>query len=173
MIETNLEFFRKSNSNSLENISRSLVLEVYSGPIPDESFFEADKHVSSNYYSVTSIRQDLGDLEGVVRLGSMAFESSIIAEYIGYTGDLVLPLSDSIRELVIEGEGTASWFLMYMSTDNYPEAGSSVSDTSILATMLILGSIGNLGSGADMELPDAEIVEDRTFKCGDLNFSVV
>ena len=100
----------------------------------------------------------------------MAFETNIVAEYEG--DDIIFTLSDSLREFSTEVDGIAAWFILACTAGSYTE-DSQFTDANMLANMLILGTVGDLGSGADLEIPNSEISASRTFKCGDLKFSIV
>ena len=168
MIRTNLEFFQVATRQGFSSTNLGLVLEIFSGTVPDDSAItNIDNHVGT--FALDLIRQDLP--EDNERLGIMCFEPNIVAEYEGKS-KVILPLSDSVRELFVEAEGTATWFLLYSSNQNTsPELVAKASN--IRGYQLLKGTVGDLGSGADIEVPEASVSFDRDFKCGDVAFNLV
>lgn len=169
MIETNIELFKETNDTALKSTNISFVLSIFSGTPPNDELIDASENRYSNNYSITRIQAAM--TEDQAMLASLSFEHSICAEYEGMN-DIILPFSDSIREMEVVAEGTASWFMLYRAQSSY--AGSNhLSAPLLYSPILIIGSVGDLGSGADLEIPGSVVATANTFKCNDIKFSVI
>ena len=170
MLESNVEFFKQTNATALDATNTSFVLSLFSGDIPTDEYIEdTAKTYSNNYYDIIKIQAGLSEAQ--VHLASIAFEAAINAEYEG-SNEVILPFSDSIREMSVLAEGTASWFLLYRAQSAF-NADSHLDSNALYGPIVILGSVGDLESGADLELPNSEVSLSRTFKCNDIKFSIV
>lgn len=171
MISTNVDFFRASTWSNMSITTVSFCLEVFSGPMPGDDVFEnPDFFTTSHVFNIQPLRDSL-PVE-CVRLGVLAFETNIVVEYVN-DSNAVIPLSDSVRELLVEQDGTATWFMLYASTANVPTAQSLSASTTMQASQILVGTVGDIGSGADLEVPNSEVIATRDFKCGDVTFNLV
>lgn len=167
MISANVELFNATTYANLRLAHLPFCVEVYTGTMPSDDVFTNPDNHSGNDYSLDSIRSSLP--EDCVRLGSLCFEADIIAEYAGNI--VVLPLSDSVKEMEVESAGTATWFMLYTSTSS--TTNQITSGASFSARQMLVGTVGDLSSGSDMEVPNSEVTLDRDFKFGDVTFNLV
>lgn len=168
MLDSNSAFFKAMVSTGFDTPSQSFCIEIYDGTMPDDAHILANQGALANY-NVDELRNSF---VGTSLLGAMGFETSIIAEDLG-DDNLVVPLSDSVRELVVSKAGTATWFMLYVAVGSIGSGDDPTEVANLKAHQLLVGSVGTLGSGADLELPNAEIALDRDYKCSDINISLV
>lgn len=169
MLNSNVEFFKKTSETAMDANNTSFILDLFAGTAPTEAFIEGSEFLKSSRYDMVSIYGALSEEQSM--LATISFESNIKAEYEG-SNTVVLPFSDSTREMAVLAEGSATWFMLYRSTASF--AGENhIDNTDLLATMIMIGSVGDLGSGSDIEIPNSAIALDRAFKCNDIKFNLV
>lgn len=166
MLDSNSAFFRALTRLGFETTSYSTCINIYSGTVPTDEFIE--QNVTGNLYDVKAITDSL-PAESVL-LGNLAFENSIVSEYEG-NDHFVIPLSDSIREIAVKATGVATWFMLY-SSNKLTNPDPSL-ETSINAYQIIIGTVGDIGSGADLELPESSLDLNKDYKCNDIVVSLI
>lgn len=167
MLDSNEAFFRVATNQSFLTPSHSAVIELYSGTMPDDSIFLDEANYSNNTFDMDKIRAALN--VDNTKLAGLGFEPAIIAEYEG-KDRIVFPLSDSTREFHVYEAGTATWFMMhfYPGDVNDPDPINSMKSSQV-----IIGTVGDLASGEDLELPGATVSLDRDFKSSDVVINLV
>lgn len=166
MLDSNSAFFRAITASGFVTNGYSAGINIYSGDAPTDEFIE--QHVSGNEYDIISMTNALPVSNTL--LGTLGFESTINAEYEG-DDHFVLPLSDSTREIVVKETGVASWFMLY----SVPKAlnDDPTSQSPLTALQIIVGTVGDLGSGADLELPESSLDINKDYKCNDITVSLI
>ena len=166
MLDSNSAFFRAITKLGFETNSYTTAISIFSGDQPTEEYIES--YVSPTQYDISSIIANLDPSS--VLLGNIGFETQITSEYEG-DDDFVIPLSDSLNEITVKASGTATWFLMYAIVKN---VATDVSQTaSLFSFQVILGTVGDLGSGADLELPESSLDINKDYKCSDIKISLI
>ena len=167
MLDSNSAFFKAATKDSFLVTSHSVVIELYNGTMPDDALFLDETHHSSNRYTMDTLKAALNPDNTM--LAGLGFETNIIAEYEG-ADTIVFPLSDSVREFYVQSAGTATWFMMYIHQGSVTDPSTA---TGLVAPQILIGTVGDIGSGEDLELPSAEIAVDRDFKCSDVVINLV
>lgn len=160
MLASNPELFRLVTQANLET-NTSMTMEIFNGTAPDDSIFQDPANYEGPAFDIDVLRTKLN--VDNTRLAFISFENTLNANYLSATR-FVFPFGDSARELQLEAEGTATWFMLYSAN----EVDVPINDTSTAAYQVFVGTVGDIGSGADLELPLAEISFSKDLKCSDL-----
>lgn len=166
MMDSNSAFFRALTYRGFVSNDRATCISIFSGTAPTEETIAS--FTSGDIYQVTSLLSAIE--ESSTLLANLTFEASITSEFLG-DDNFVIPLSDSTRELIVKATGTASFFIMYAPLSNTVSLDPSES-SGLSAYQILVGSVGSIGSGEDLELPDSEISLLKDYKCSDINVSL-
>lgn len=148
------------------------VLYLFDGTFNHNDILEDVLNAASsqaNGYDIAKVKSAIESAGSNVK-GSFLFETSIIAERPN-ENLIVFPLSRSAVEMVKYSEGAVTWFLYARASSTVNQ--TKVEDGSYSAYQILVGSIGDIGSGSDMELPGAALSNDVDYKATDISINLV
>lgn len=152
-----------------ENRSYSALM-LFDGTYSLDEFLGSAASTSSGNFYLLPILQELAANTDCTMKGYMWFEQSLVARRPN-EDTVVFPLSESRRELEKESEGAVTWFMYVRSYNSI--SNSDITGGSLTAQQIIVGSVGDIGSGADMEFPGAALSNDVDYKATDLTLKLV
>jgi hypothetical protein len=170
MININSAMFDQLTYNNFGSISYNGVMYVFDGTYDFDSIIEDESNTTGSFYNLGLILSDL-EAAGAVRRGGIVFEKPLYARRPN-ENTVVFPLSESTSELTKYSEGNVTWF-MYIRTYASVDTEAKLETPTFTGYQLVVGSIGDIGSGADMEIPGAAISNDKDYKVTDLVLNLV
>jgi len=169
MMRMNPAMFDQVTYNDMGSNTYMSVLYVFDGEYNfDELIQSADKESASGY-DFKKIYDEI-IATGVNLVAQIGFETAIHAEKLNET-TVQFPLSESVYEIEKLSENTATWFMFIPSHSAYSPA--VVESKEFDASQIFVGSVGDIGSGKDMELPGSAFAADKDYKATDLEFKLV
>lgn len=169
MIRLNPAMFDQITYNNLGHTSFMNVLYVFDGAYDFDAIIQDAANSSATGYDLASIIAQINSAGSNV-VGQVGFEIGIIAERLNET-NIKFPLSESVYEIEKLSNNPAGWFMFAITNSGYSE--TSVQSKALTATQLFIGSVGDIGSGADMEIPGAAFDPNIDYKATDLEFELV
>ena len=168
-IEMNPDYMRESVIQGLTlETKKYWHLEVFSGGMPDPVAFENTMWQS---YNQVKMYQNLLDTVGSITGTDLGDGTPLplLHTYL-HTKPVVLgtdlyefKYSRSVQEFTkIRGDKVARWFLLYVTPSTARDSDYAIDSP------VFMGSIGTLGSGADMEMEDVNIDVSKSYKPNDI-----
>ena len=166
MIRINPDFYHSLNQDTLDE-PRTHILLVWSGTVPTDEEINALKDVTPRLgYNFTTLISDFASA-GRVCQGELIYATDFRSKR--NQDSLIQEFASRPEELKVKGEELLTFFTMVVADGS----GINLSNSSGTANMIILGSIGDIGSGADLELPTGALDQDTTYKADDFTFNFV
>lgn len=172
MIRMNPTMFDQLTYSNFANTGLNSVMYVCDGVVDFDTIMEDVANAASGIhlgYNFIDVRRAL-EAAGATFRGYFCFEPHLIARRPN-ENLVVFPLSESRVEMVKDSEGAVSWFIFAVPTTSAAEPNASSGDFN--AMQIFIGSIGDIGSGKDMEIPGAAVSNDVDYKATDLTFELV
>lgn len=165
----NPAMFDQVTYGNLGHRSYMSVLYIFDGTYDfDDLIQNADKEDAQGY-DFEKIYNEIS-AAGITTVAQIAFESNIHAVKLN-ENTVKFPLSESVYEIEKLSENTATWFMFIPTNNSFSE--SVMQTKALTASQIFVGSVGDIGSGKDMELPGAAFAVDKDYKATDLEFKLV
>lgn len=166
MIRMNSAFFHSLNQDSYDE-ARKTYLMLWTGAVPtDEEIKAVLDTVPRNGYNFATLLADF-TAAGKVRQGFITYGTNFrpIRNNLGITSEF----ASRPEEFLVENEDAVGFFTLFTadSTDFNITNGTGV------ANIVVTGSVGDIGSGRDLEIPGGALSQDTTYKADDVVFNFV
>lgn len=140
------------------------VLYLFDGTYNFDSIIMDDQNTIGGWYDIKKIT-DAIEAQGSSIKGGMYFETTLHARRPN-ENTIVFPLSESTSELKQYSEGAVTWFMFIPSL---VAINDGVLDSkAVKGSQVLVGSVGDIGSGADLEIPGATLSSSKDYKATDL-----
>lgn len=162
MIYLNDDFIANTMRNTITTSSKFGII-LLDGVMPTEEVL-IDK-VNGTYYYMNTLAGKISGINSVK--GVINYATDFRGEV--DNNQFKLELAKRLEEFELLEVGAVTWFMAAYCTSAVTAA--QMKTFSFEARQLIVGSVGAIGSGADMEIPLGAIAEDTTYKSNDIKFN--
>lgn len=166
MIRMNSDFYHSLTKDSY-NEARDHILTLWTGPVPTEEEIKAVINTGprTGYY----VNDLIANMEG---------KGNVCQGYIKYSTSfrptqsnegIVHELASRPEEFLVLNEDAVGYMILFVADGS----GIGIEPFSGVSAILITGSVGDIGSGKDLEIPTGALSSATTYKADDFVFNFV
>ncbi len=164
MININADFLANVMKESFYG-AKSLHVHFFSGAYPTDE--EIQVTLASTVYSMSLI-QGVINANGGVQQGHITYASDIRSRHDATS--IMMDLASRAEEISVHANDPISYFLMVYS--NTSTSHATAKNLTYSAHQIMLGSVGDIASGKDMEIAGGLFAADTVFKINDIKFNI-